>query len=193
MRSVADCVVRIDPKSRALLIISSGGVQSYMAKILNTPFENGNIPQIQSSKLSIKEAFFTYFQEMTYITLFMVCYTIAWILILPLRPAGVKFFLVLLLVYVPVSYLPELVANASGEHYVTCGSLKLPLMFFKTLGAFGISLIWGLLAFLVVYLNWRFIYKETPTRVEEVEAKAEAEVEVEVEVEADLDPILPVV
>jgi len=66
--------------------------------------------------------------------------------------------------------IPELVhtSTASGFH-VACSSLKLPLIGFATLGAVGLSLVCGLVTLLIVYLSWRFIYKEKPTRGKDIE------------------------
>jgi hypothetical protein len=94
---------------------------------------------------------------MTHIAKFMLCYFLTLVLVVLLQP-GLQIFCMLLLISAPHFYFSELFRKASRVG-VACGSLKMPLIWFATLGAVGISIICGLVTFLMVYLSRRFLYK----------------------------------
>ncbi|MCH93251.1 hypothetical protein A2U01_0014199 [Trifolium medium] len=110
---------------------------------------------------------------MAHITVFMICYILTWMLVLPLQ-SGVQIFMVLLLISAPLFYFPDLVRKAStlGVDVACGGSFKLPLIGFTSLAAFGITLTFGLLTLLVVYLNRRFIQGRKPTRGQDIEVNS---------------------
>jgi len=155
-----DSVVNIPPKYHGALLILCGSFLGYQAKNTTAPFEFGlktstNAPQ--SLVLPFGEAFEAFFPEITHITKFILCYFLTLMLVFPLQP-GVQIFCMLLLISAPLFYFPELFHKASRVG-VSCGSLKMPLIWFTTLGAVGISIICGLVTLLMVYLSWRFLYK----------------------------------
>lgn len=159
---VAESVLDISPQQHGILLTSCGGLLSYLAKNSTTPFEfqfgkttDNPVPSL----LSFEDAVFAFFPEMAHIAMFMIFYILTWMLVLPLH-FGVQIFLVLILISAPVFYFPELIrkATASGVHVACGGSFKPSLIGFTALGAFGITLIFGLVALLVFYLIWRFVY-----------------------------------
>jgi len=165
-------ILDISPQQHGILLMLFGSILSYLAKnSTSTPFEFrvGKTTDTPQSLISLDEAFYAFMPEMAHITMFIISYIMTWMLVLPLRP-GVQMFLVLLLISAPLFYFPELVRKASTSGViVTCSGLfKLPLIGFTTLAAFGITLIFGLMALLVVYLNKRFIHG-TPTRGQDIE------------------------
>jgi len=53
--------------------------------------------------------------------------------------------------------------STSGINVACGGSMELPLFYFITLGALGLSLFFCSFAFLIVYFIWRGIYEGTST------------------------------
>ncbi|XP_058756139.1 uncharacterized protein LOC131629368 isoform X1 [Vicia villosa] len=168
-----ESVLDISPQHHGILLVSCGGLLSYLAKNSSTPFEfqfGKTTDTPVPSLLSFEDAVFAFFPEMAHIAMFMIFYILTWMLVLPLQ-FGVQIFLVLILISAPVFYFPELIrkATASGIH-VACGSsFKPSLIGFTSIGAFGITLIFGLVALLVFYLIWRFVYGRRPTRGKDIE------------------------
>ncbi|CAK8542554.1 unnamed protein product [Lathyrus sativus] len=168
-----ESVLDISPQQHGILLTSCGGLLSYLARNSTTPFEfqlgktsDNPVPSL----LSFEDAVFAFFPEMAHIAMFMIFYILTWMLVLPLH-FGVQIFLVLILISAPVFYFPELIrkATASGVHVACGGSFKPSLIGFTALGAFGITLIFGLVALLVFYLIWRFVYGRRPTRGKDIE------------------------
>ncbi|KAK7340425.1 hypothetical protein VNO77_21127 [Canavalia gladiata] len=159
----------IPPQAYFAMLILCCSFLSYQAKNLTAPFEFqfGNSTNTPPSLLSFGDAFAKFLPEITHITRFMLIYLITLMLAWPLH-LGVQFLIVLLLISAPLYYFPELVAKASGTS-VACGSFKLPLIWFTTLGALALSFICVLLTLLVIYLSWRYIYEGRP-RVKELKA-----------------------
>jgi hypothetical protein len=165
-------VLDISPQQHWMLLMLFGSILSYLTKNSTTSFEFqfGKTTKTPHLLLSFKEAFSAFSPEMAHITVFMLCYILSWMLVLPLEPRT-QIFLVLLLLSAPLLYFPELMhrASASGVEVACGGSFTLPLIGFTTLAAIGICLIFGLLALLVVYLSWRFIHGRIPTRGQDME------------------------
>ncbi|XP_050911918.1 uncharacterized protein LOC127126924 isoform X2 [Lathyrus oleraceus] len=172
-----ESVLDISPQQHGVLLMSCGGLLSYLAKNSTTPFEfrfGKTTDTPVPSLLSFEDAVFAFFPEMAHMALFMIFYILTWMLVLPLR-FGVQMFFMLLLISAPFFYFPELVrkASASGVHVACGGSFKLPLIGFSTLGAFGITFAFGLVALLVFYLIWRFVYGRKPTRGKDIEVSSD--------------------
>jgi len=160
IRYTRDSVVNIPPKYHGALLILCGSFLGYQAKNTTAPFEFGfknSTTAPQPLVLPFGEAFEAFFPEMTHIAKFMLCYFLTLVLVFLLQP-GLQIICMLLLISAPLFYFPELSRKAS-RICVACGSLKMPLIWFTTLGAVGISIICGLVTLLMVYLSWRFLYK----------------------------------
>jgi len=165
----------VSPQHHGILLMLFGSILSYLAKTSTTPFEFqvGKTKSTPESLLSFHEAFYGFIPEIAHITVFMICYILTWRLVLPLQP-GVQIFLVLLLISAPLFYFPDLIRKASTLGVdVSCGSsFKLPLIGFTCIAAFGITLAFGLLTLLVVYLNRRFIHGRKSTRGQDIEVNS---------------------
>jgi hypothetical protein len=167
-------MLNISPKQHGMLLMLSGGIISYLARNSTTTtfeFEVGKTTNTSQSLLSFHEAIFAFIPEMAHIAVFMVCYILTLVLVLPLHAGVEKFIGMMLLLFAPLFYFPDLVRKAStlGVDVACGGSFMLPLIGFTTLAAIGICLIFGLLALLVVYLSWRFIHGRIPTRGQDME------------------------
>jgi hypothetical protein len=167
-------MLNISPKQHGMLLMLSGGIISYLARNSTTTtfeFEVGKTTNTSQSLLSFHEAIFAFIPEMAHIAVFMICYILTWMLVLPLHAGVEKFIGMMLLLFAPLFYFPDLVRKAStlGVDVACGGSFKLSLIGFTSLAAFGITLSFGLLALLVVYLNKRFIQDGKPTRGQDIE------------------------
>lgn len=170
-----DSVLNIPPKYHLALLVVCVSFLGYQAKNTTAPFEYFQLGKTtkappQSLVLPFGEAFEAFFPEMTHITKFMLCYFLTLMLVVPLQP-GLQIFFMLLLISAPLFYFPELVRKAS-KVVVDCGLFKLPLIWFATLGAVGISLICGILTLLLAYLSWWFLSKGKP-KFEDVDVSLE--------------------
>ncbi|XP_058737699.1 uncharacterized protein LOC131609899 isoform X2 [Vicia villosa] len=163
-------VRNLSPKQHGFLLLLFGGILSYLTRNSTNPFESfqfGKTTNTPESLLSLEEAFYAFPLELAHISGFMISYIMMWLLVLPLHP-GIQIFLGLLLIFSPIFYFGQLVrmASISGVHVDCGGVFKLPLIWFATLGAVGLSLAIGLVLLLVVYLSWRFIHKGKPKVIE---------------------------
>ncbi|XP_058740087.1 uncharacterized protein LOC131612300 isoform X2 [Vicia villosa] len=163
-------VHNLSPKQHGFLLLLFGGILSYLTRNSTSPFESfkvGKTRTTSESLLSLEEAFYAFPLELAHISGFMICYVVMWLLVLPLQP-GILIFLGLLLIFSPIFYFGQLarMVSISGVHVDCGGFFKLPLFWFTTLGAVGLSLAFGLVMLLVVYLSWRFIHKGKPKIIE---------------------------
>jgi hypothetical protein len=166
-------MLNISPKQHGMLLMLSGSILSYLSRNSTTTtfeFQVGKTTNTSQSLLSFHEAIFAFIPEMAHIAVFMICYILTWVLLFPLH-AGVQIFMGMLLLFAPLFYFPDLVRKAStlGVDVACGGSFKLSLIGFMSLAAFGITLSFGLLTLLVVYLNRRFIQDGKPTRGQDIE------------------------
>lgn len=169
-----DSVLDIPPKYHWALLLVCVSFLSYQAKN-TTPFEYFQLEKTikappQTLVLAFGEAFEAFFPEITHITKFMLCYFLTLMLVCSLQ-LGLQIFCILLIISAPLFYFPELVRKASKVG-VDCGLFKLPLIWFATLGAVGLSLICGILTLLLAYLSWRFLSKGKQN-VEDVDVSLE--------------------
>jgi hypothetical protein len=140
-------------------------------KTITAPFENfqskktTNAPP-QQLLLTFGEAFEAFFPEITHITMFLSCIILTAWLIFRLHP-GVQIILCMFLL-IPAFFfcLLELAHNASKTG-VACGSIKLPLFWFTTLGAVGISFMFMLATLLLFNISWRL--SKGKARVEDLD------------------------
>ncbi|KAJ1443634.1 hypothetical protein SESBI_00221 [Sesbania bispinosa] len=159
------CLYGIPRKyDRALLFLCGSYLISYHGKNLTFDFEKKSST---NTVLSVVDAFVSFFPEIGHITKFMLSYFLTLMLVFPVEP-GVQIFFLLLLISAPLSYFPELARNASASGVdVACGSFKLPLFWFATLGALGLSLFCGLLILLMVYCSWKAGWRFIKPKIKE--------------------------
>nr|ABN05933.1 hypothetical protein MtrDRAFT_AC149129g23v2 [Medicago truncatula] len=170
-----DSVLDIPPKYHWALLLICVSFLSYQAKNTTAPFEYFQLEKTikappQTLVLAFGEAFEVFFPEITHITKFMLCYFLTLMLVCSLQ-LGLQIFCILLIISAPLFYFPELVRRASKVG-VDCGLFELPLIWFATLGAVGLSLICGILTLLLAYLSWRFLSKGKQN-VEDVDVSLE--------------------
>ncbi|XP_058737710.1 uncharacterized protein LOC131609903 isoform X2 [Vicia villosa] len=122
--------------------------------------------KVIKSRYTPEEAFRAYYPEVVHMTMFIISFIIIFIMVLPLR---LRFQILtgMLLTVSTVFYLAMLWLNASASGvYVACGSLfKLPLIWFATLEAVGLSLATGLVILPIAYFGWKYIHKGNPRAV----------------------------
>ncbi|WJX77294.1 RING-type E3 ubiquitin transferase [Trifolium repens] len=168
---IRDSLLSIPPKYHMALLGLCGSYLFSEMKTITAPFENfqskktSNAPP-QQLLLTFGEAFEAFFPEITHITVFLSCIILSAGLIFRLHP-GVQIILCMFLL-IPAFFfcLLELAHNASKTG-VACGSIKLPLFWFTTLGAVGISFMFMLATFLLFNISWRL--SKGKARVEDLD------------------------
>ncbi|CAJ2629324.1 unnamed protein product [Trifolium pratense] len=119
------------------------------------PFENSQLGKTKAPPLLLTfgEAFIAFNPEITHITKFLLCVILTAVLIFRL-PHGVQ--IISMLILIATFFLGFLeMAHSASKTGVTCGSIHLPVFWFTTLSAVGISIIFGLFTIFVFYIIWR--------------------------------------
>ncbi|KAJ1381207.1 hypothetical protein SESBI_45357 [Sesbania bispinosa] len=151
---IACCSLSDIPRkyNKTLLSLCGSYLFSSQGKNLTFDFKNESST---NTVLSFVDAFVSFFPEIGHITKFMLSCFLTLMLVFPMEP-GLQIFFLLLFISAPLSYFPELARNASASGVdVAWGPFKLPLFWFATLGALGLSLFCGLLILLMVYYSWK--------------------------------------
>lgn len=135
-------------------------------------FKLGITTKASESILTLGEAIFAYESEIILFVLYLICYSLTWMLILPLHH-GMVIVLGILLLCAPMLFLPNLVRKASstGVRVALGSSFNMSLTGFTFTAAFGFFLIFGLVALLVLYFVWIFVRGRTPARGQDNEER----------------------
>lgn len=144
---------RIPLHSLFILLFACVAIMKYLAKELSSQFllESVNYPAATQAPVSLGKAFQGFLTEIACETAIMMVFLLAFLVSCPRPLFGVAVVAISFLgLFV---YIPDVVGKAPGI-VVTCGFFTMPLIYFTTIVAFVLTLVFVFLAGFFVYLTY---------------------------------------
>ncbi|MED6178890.1 hypothetical protein PIB30_111823 [Stylosanthes scabra] len=148
-------MINISPSVRGLLLVFCAYTLSYQLRHIRSKKFNFQLRETSHTQLSFEDAFPLFLPDILIISMFIMCVSIAFILLL-LAQSTKRLPFVTCLVSAAAYYFINVAIAVPGVD-VDCRTFKLPLLWFLAFTAFGLFQMCGFMSLVMVYLFWRYI------------------------------------
>ncbi|MED6192404.1 hypothetical protein PIB30_009767 [Stylosanthes scabra] len=148
-------MINISPTAHSLLSVVCVYTLYYQLRHIRSKNFNFQLRETSHTQLSFEDAFPLFLPDILIISMFIMCFFIAFILLL-LTESTKRLVFVTGLVSAAAYYFTKVAIVVPGVD-VDCRTFKLPLLWFLAFTAFGLFQMCGFMSLVMVYLFWRYI------------------------------------